>query len=847
MLKTTIAGLRARKLRVFTTSIAVLLGVAFMAGSLVLTDTIGKTFDDLFADVNAGTDAFVRGKATIQNEMGNDSRNRIESSVVDQVADVDGVAVAQGSIQGYAQIVGKNGKALGNPNQGAPTFGGNWTDNEDLNPFDLSAGRAPQAADEVVIDRASALAGKLEVGDTTTVLVKTGAEPVNVSGIVKFGELDSPGGASFVLFTDETAQRVLTSPGTYHGISVIGEDGVTQEALRDRIAAVLPDTAEVITGAQLTEENQNDIEEGLGFFNTFMVTFAGIALFVGSFIIYNTFSIIVAQRSRETALLRAIGASRRQVLGSILLEALVVGVVASVLGIVAGIGMAELLKVLLDGFGFDLPAGGMVLTSNTIVTCLLIGIGVSVVSAVFPARRAARVAPVEAMRAVAVEPSQSSRARAVIGTVLTAVGAGLIFNALFGSASNEVLWVGMGVPLTFIGVAVLGPILAKPATRLLGAPLPVMKGMPGTLARNNAVRNPKRTSATAAALMIGVGLVGFITVFASSAKASIDSLIDENFGADLVLDSGSFGFGGLPPALRDEVAARPEVGTAASLRMGVGEVEGQPGMLVAMGPGMTTMFDLDVSSGDLDALGTSGVAVSSGKAEEKGWTLGSPVKVTFAETGEQAFEVAAIYENRELAGDLVLGQAAWEENVVDQVDAQVYVLAADGVSSDALRKAVDEVAASYPTAKVQDLSEFKDAQSAQINQMLGLIYALLGLAILIAVLGIANTLALSIFERTRELGLLRAVGMTRQQLRATVRWESVLIALFGTGLGLVIGVAFGSSMVLALADEGFGAVTVPVGQLAVIAVLAALCGVAAAVLPARRAAKLDVLGAIATA
>ena len=847
MLKTTIAGLRARKLRVFTTSIAVLLGVAFMAGSLVLTDTIGRTFDQLFADVNAGTDAFVRGKAKIQNEMGDDSRNRIETVVVDQVAAVDGVAVAEGTIQGYAQIVGKDGKALGNPGQGAPTLGGNWTDNPDLNPFDLASGRAPRAADEVVLDRASALAGKLDVGDSTTVLVKTGPEPVTVVGIAKFGELDSPGGASFVLFTDETAQRVITSPGTYNGITVIAEDGVSQETLRDRIAGVLPDTAEVITGAQLTEENQSDIKEGLGFFNTFMVTFAGIALFVGSFIIYNTFSILVAQRSRETALLRAIGASRRQVLGSILLEALVVGLVASVLGIAAGLGMAQLLKALLDGFGFDLPAGGMVLTSDTILTCLLIGVGVSVVSAVFPARRAARVAPVEAMRAVAVEPSRSSRARGVAGGVLTLLGAALIFNGLFGSASNEAVWVGIGVPLTFIGVAVLGPILAKPATRFLGTPLPAIKGMPGTLARNNAVRNPKRTSATAAALMIGVGLVAFITVFATSAKNSIDALIDENFGADLVLDSGSFGFGGLPPSLRDEVDALPEVGTAASLRMGVGEVDGQPGRLVAMGPGRTTMFDLGVSAGDVDALGTDSVAVSSGKALEKGWELGSPVTVTFAETGEKSFVVGAIYENRELGGDVVLAQEAWEANVADQFDAQVYVLAADGVSTSSLRQAVDRVAASYPTAKVQNLAEFKDAQSAQINQMLGLIYALLGLAILIAVLGIANTLALSIFERTRELGLLRAVGMTRPQLRSTVRWESVLIALFGTGLGLVVGVAFGSAMVVALADDGFGEVVIPVGQLGFIALRAALCGVAAAVLPARRAARLDVLGAIAAA
>jgi putative ABC transport system permease protein len=845
VLRTTIAGLRARKLRVFTTSFAVLLGVAFMAGSLVLTDTIGKTFDELFADINAGTDAYVRGKATIANEQGDDSRSRLDTGVLEAVRRVDGVAAAEPAIQGYAQIVGKDGKAIGNPGQGAPTLGANWPAQDELNPFDLVAGRSPRADDEVVIDKMSADKGKLAVGDTTTVLVKTGAETVKVVGIAKFGELDSPGGASFVGFSEATAERVITAPGTYNGVAVVARGGTSQAELRDRIARVIPDQVEVITGAQLTEENQSDIKSGLSFFNTFMVTFAAIALFVGSFIIYNTFSIIVAQRGQETALLRAIGASRRQVLGSILLEALVVGVVASVFGIVAGLGMAQLLKALLSGFGFDLPAGGVVLTSKTVVTCLIIGIVVSVASAVLPARRASKVPPIEAMRDVVVEPSRSSHLRAAAGTVVTLIGGGLIAATLFGGGS--VAMVAAGVPLTFIGVATLGPILAKPVTRLLGAPLPAVKGMTGTLARNNAIRNPKRTSATASALMIGVGLVGFITVFATSAKASIDDTIDKNFGADLVLDSGTFNFGGLPPELHDRVAALPEVGQAVAIRMGIVEVDGSAGPMAAIDPDVESMFDLGITSGDLASLGADKVAVSESKAEEKGWKLGDVVPITFAKTGEQRFAIGAIYENRELAGDAVVALPAWEANVADQFDRQVFVLAADGVSVAKARAAIEKVAAAYPTAKVQDLSDFKEAQASQINSMLGLIYALLGLAILIAILGIANTLALSIFERTHELGLLRAVGMTRPQLRSTIRWESVLIALFGTGLGLVIGIAFGSAMVLALADEGFGSVVIPGGQLAVIALLAALCGILAAVLPARRAAKLDVLAAIATA
>jgi putative ABC transport system permease protein len=845
VLKTTLAGLRARKLRLFTTSIAVLLGVAFMAGSLVLTDTIGRTFQNLFADVNAGTDAYVRGKATIANEDGDDSRSRLPASVLADVRGVDGVAAAEPSIQGYAQIVGKDGKALGNPGQGAPTLGGNWSDNADLNPFTLVTGRAPRADDEVVIDKASADKAELAVGDATTVLVKAGAEKVRIAGIAKFGEVDSPGGASYVGFTTATAERVITAPGTYNGISIVAADGVSQSDLVSRVAKVIPSDAEAITGQKLTDENQSDIEQGLGFFNTFMITFAAIALFVGSFIIYNTFSIIVAQRSRETALLRAIGASRRQVLGSILLEALIVGLIASIFGIAGGLGMAQLLKALLSGFGFDIPSTGIVLLPRTVVVCLVIGVGVSIVAAVFPARRASKVPPIEAMRAVAVEPTESSRLRVAAGIVITGLGALLIGTALTGNGSPAI--VGLGVPLTFIGVAVLGPVIARPVTRLLGAPLPALKGMTGTLARNNAIRNPKRTSATAAALMIGVGLVGFITVFATSAKGAIDQQIDKNFGADLVLDSGMFGSGGLPPALRDEVRTLPEVKAASSIRLGIAEVDGKSGMIAAVDPTIATMFELGFQAGSIPDLGADGLAVSTQKAKEKGWKIGSKVPMTFAETGVQPFVVRAIYDNRELAGDAVVSQQAWEANVADQFDAQVFVLAADGVSGAKLRTAVEQAAAPYPTAKVQDLSEFKESQAGQINQMLGLIYALLGLAILIAVLGIANTLALSIFERTRELGLLRAVGMTRPQLRSAVRWESVLIALFGTGLGLVIGIAFGSAMVLSLADDGFGDVVIPGGQLAVIALLAALCGIAAALLPARRAAKLDVLGAIAAA
>ena len=509
----------------------------------------------------------------------------------------------------------------------------------------------------------------------------------------------------------------------------------------------------------------------------------------------------------------------------------------------AGVGMAVALKALLDALGLELPSGSLVLSMRTVIVSFVIGVGVSVASAVLPARRAARVPPVEAMRAVAIEPTQSARSRAVIGVLLAAVGGALILLGLLGDGGIRA--VGGGVVLTFLGVAVLGPILAKPATGALGAALPAVAGITGTLARNNAVRNPKRTASTASALMIGVGLVTFIAVVATSAKSQIDQMVDEAFGSDFVIDSGTFGFGGLSPELAKDISALPEVEVAGGMRAAMVEIDGKPDRAVAIDPVVIPrVFDFEVKEGDLSSLGATQVAVH--EDYRGGLAIGDTVAVEFAETGEQSFTVSVTYTAQQF-GDTIFATSAWEANVADQFDAQVFILAADGVPLDRARAAIEKVAAPYPNAKVQDLSDFKEAQAAQINQLLTLIYALLLLAILIAVLGIANTLALSMLERTRELGLLRAVGLTKAQLWSLVTWESVLIALFGAGLGIVVGVAFGSSVILSLDDDGVVALVVPFGQLAVIAGLAAISGVLAALLPAFRATKLDVLGAIATA
>ena len=846
MLRATLKDLWARKIRLFTTSAAVLLGVAFMSGTLVFTDTVGRTFDDLFEDVNAGTDAYVRAEAMVESDFGPERRPRIDDSIVTAVSRVDGVALARGDItKNGVQIVGRDGKAIGNPGMGAPTLGGVWSDDA-LNPFTLAEGTAPVREDEVVIDRKSAKEGELAVGDRATILTPDPLE-VTIVGIARFGTIDSPGGASFVGMNEAAAQRWFAAPGQFDAVGVIGDAGVSQRELRDRIAAVLPDGHEVITGEELTEESTDSVAEGVGFFRGILLSFASIALFVGSFIIYNTFGIIVAQRTRELALLRAIGASRRQVMRSVLLEAAFVGVIASLLGLAVGVGVAGLLKALLDAAGFEIPAGGIVLTGATVVTSLVVGIVVALASAYLPARKASKVPPLAAMREVAYERTTASTARILSGLVIVGLGVAALVVGLYVADDNELALVGAGAGLTFIGVTVLGPLLATPITRVLGAPLPRLRGMTGVLARENAMRNPKRTASTAAALMIGVALVGFITVFASSAMKSVNVIVDERFAADAVIEGrGAFGGSGFSPKLADELRALPEVDVVASFRFTDAIVAGSNGFLLGTSTDTVgDVYDLGVVAGAIEDVGEGAIAVNEDYAEENDLALGDTVEVQLVEGPLQPLAVRAIYTDRVIGGSYLVGLPVFDRGVPDAFDFQVLVIGKDGVPADDLLAAIDGAAEPYPTAKVDDVAGFKESQAGQFQLMINLIYGLLGLAIFIALLGIANTLALSVYERTRELGLLRAIGMTRSQVRSAVRWESVLIALLGTVLGLGVGLFFGWAMARAMRSQGFTEFSIPFGQLLVITALAAVAGVVAAIWPARRASRLDILDAIA--
>ena len=845
MLRVTLRGLLAHKLRLATTALAVMLGVAFMAGTLVLTSTIGATFDGLYADLNEGTDVQVRSAEVVQTDFG-DQRGTLDDAVLGEVATVTGVSTASPDVTGYAQFVGKDGKAIGNPNQGAPTLGFNWIEDPDLSPLNLAEGRAPAGPGEVVMDKATADGEGFVLGDQVTVLSASGSEPFTVVGITRFGQVDSPLGATLAVFDLATAQRVLGLEGRLSTISVVADDGVGEEELVGRLDAALPESVQAITGTELTSEQQTQTRDALGFFNTFLLAFALIALFVGSFIIYNTFSIIVAQRTREMALLRAIGAGRGQVLSSVMVEALVTGLLASALGVLAGLGVAVLLRNVFALAGIDIPTSGLTVEPTAVVVPLVIGVVVTLASAFFPARKASRVAPIAALRDVAIDESGRSLARAVAGALVLAGGVALVAVGLWAEVDNAVALVGLGAALTFLGVAVLGPVVARPLAGALAWPLPRVRGISGRLARENAMRNPKRTSATAAALMIGVGLVGFITIVAASASTSIRGTVDKGFLGDLVVQSNAGIGGGLPPEVATEIAALSETSVAAAVRLGPAAVDGSGTLLYAIdAASFVQIGDLEVTEGDLtdlDEVGT--IAVAGSTADDKGVGIGDTLVVTYPATGPQELRVVALYDQADILGPYATGLATFGPNNDVQLDSFVYIKLAPGVALDEGRAAVAVVSDTYPNADLQDKTEFADSIVGQIDQLLNLVYVLLLLAVVIALIGIANTLALSIFERTRELGLLRAVGMTRRQLRSAVRWESVIIAVMGTVLGLVIGAFFGWALVASLRSEGFTELTIPVGQLVVVVVLAAAAGVVAAVPPARRAARLDVLAAI---
>jgi putative ABC transport system permease protein len=843
MLSLTITSIKAKKFRFVLTSVAVMLGVAFMAGTLVLTDTLKKSFDDIAANVYRDTDAVVRSSRHVQGENDvKEVRATLDASVLDRVRHAPGVRAAEAEQVGAAVVVGHDGNLVdANPNRSVPVALA-WAATPELNPMEVVAGHAPRAANDVVIDRATERKGHFRVGETVKVLGPTGAHEYRLSGVVTYGGADNAAGAQVLAFTPETAAKVFGTPGRYQSVLVVAEPGVRTSQLLADLRSKLGPGYDVISGAEATADARNATGTSLQFVDMFLMTFAIVALVVGSFVIHNTFSITVAQRTRETALLRAIGAKRKQVTRSVVAEALFTGVFASVVGAAAGVGMASGLRWVLHAFGMEFSARGMVVQGGSLTIAIVTGVIVTVAAAYLPARRAAKVAPIEAMRDVAVEPARASMRRTVLGVLVTVGGAALIGRGLAGGDAGSI---GLGALAVFVGVSTLGPAIARPFVRVFGLPIAKARGMAGTLARENASRNPKRSASTASALMIGVGLVVMMTVFAASTKASIADSIDVAMKGDYIVQT-QFGMGGISPQVARRIDALPETRAVTSLRYGTATVAGAAKDISGFDP--ATVDETVVTklpAGAMSHLGLHDVAVHEDEAKARHVTKGDTVTLTFPETRAQRFRVAAVYGTKQPFGKYALSLQAFEKNIVSKADDAVVIANSEGVSMQQAHRAIERVLADYPTAELMDRDQFKGEVASQIDQILNLVYVLLAMALVIAFFGIANTLALSVFERTRELGLLRAVGMARAQVRSTVRIESVLVALLGTTLGTAIGLGFSWALVQALHDKGIDVFTMPGTQLAGIVGVAVVAAVVAAALPARRAARLDVLHAIA--
>jgi putative ABC transport system permease protein len=843
------SSLRAHKRRFAGTFLAVFLGVAFLAGTLVMGDTLRAGFDTMFGNATGGTDAVVRSAEAITTPGESEGvREPVDTDLVKSVEQVPGVAAAAPDIQGAGQLIGADGKPIGG--QGPPTLAGNWIDDPELNPYRLAEGRAPKRSGEVVVNRGTADRGDLKIGDTTVLRTPDPVE-VTIVGLATFGGEDGMAQVTFTGMTQSDAEKYLTAgPGEASSIQVRAGPGVGQQELVDRLTPVLPRGVEAITGQESTEENTDMISsQFLAVFTTFLLVFSGVALLVATFSIHNTFAIVVAQRTRENALLRALGASRRQVTASTLTEASVVAVTASAAGLAGGIGIAAGLQALFPAIGFPFPEGDLVVSALSMALPLAVGIVVCLGSALLPAVRAGRTAPLAALRETAVDQSGASRVRAVIGGGLAALAVAVTLTGVLVSPS---IWLaGAGSVTALAAFVVLGPVASTTAVRVIGGPLDRLRGVTGSLARRNALRSPRRTAATASALMIGVAVVSLFTVFGASLKATMDQTVSRSFAGDVAVSTPSFGAGGsgLSPRLAGAVRQLPEVDTAVGLGRGVAEVDGKGRALTVTDPlALERTFDLGKVRGSLSDLGTDGIAITEKEAEKQGLTTGDKARLTFTDGAKDTFTVRAVYGQSELAGDYVITRAAWAPHRTQDSDTLVAVSFKDGVSTGAGKAAVEKVAARYGDPEVQTRAEYAQSSAGGIDMMLTLVYALLALAVLIALLGIANTLTLAIHERTRELGLLRAVGQTRSQLRAMVRWESVLVAAFGTVGGLALGAFLGWVLVEASdgASDSTFAFAMPPVQLAVVALVGVAAGALAGLRPARRAARLDVLRAIAT-
>ena len=836
-----LSSIRASKLRHLHTAAAAALAVGLVSGTLVLSDTVDAGFERAATASPDDVDLIVRAASEFA-AVGNSlpERSSVPPSLLSTVQAVPGVQSAWGLVWGYAQLVDKEGKAIAVA--GLPTVGTSWTPNQSL-----ASGRPPTQPGEVVIDAVTARQHGFGLGDRIKVLFQGAVEEFTIRGIRLASDLIA---ATLATFDLQTAQRVLGRNDQVDAIAVQTAPGVPVETVRARLGAALPDPFEAVTNDQAAREAKESWTKALRFLTTGLLVFAAVSLLVGGFIIFNTFSILVAQRTRELGLLRSLGASRRQVMASVLAEALAVGIVASAAGVLLGYGAAHGLLALMKAFGLGVPAASVALVPRTAVAGLLAGVTVTAVAAILPARRATTVTPLAGMAAADGRPAPAHGRRLLMGAAATGTGLTILLSGLFGWAGPSRPAVGVGVLTTFAGLAVLAPLAAPSAARALGAPLVRWLGEPGRLARENAMRNPHRTATTAAALTIGLGLIGVVAILAASMKASAQQAVHETLRADFVVRPGGTSgfFAGIPPAVAERLRETPEVAVVSEVRGGQWGLDGKTQTLLAVDPAtVARVHRLDTAGIDAARrLGDGDVLVRASVARRHGWAVGDEVPMTFARSGTQRMRLAATYGSGTAVNtDYIVSLRTYEANYAQQLDAEIRLRLSAGISAVDARARIEKGLADFPGAKLMDRSEVLAASEDQVNRILVPVTGILVLSVLIALLGVANTLALSIHERTREIGLLRAIGMAGGQLRSMIRSEAMIIALLGAAVGVVVAVVFGSVLVAAMADLGLTRLVVPVGQLAAWMAVTTAAGLVAASAPARKAGKLAVLEAVA--
>ncbi len=855
MTKVALRGLLGRKLRTTLTALAIVLGVAMMSGTYVLTDTIDAAFKGIFEDSYANTDAVVSGKGADISFQGTQAETPpFPEDLLEQVRALPGVAAATGTVSDLTntKILTKEGKAVNT--EGAPSFGLGIDPTEaEFNPLKLVEGAWPENAHEVVLDVATADKQGYKVGDTVKIATIQPVEDFTITGLAQYGEVKSLGSATFAVFTIPEAQRLLDREGLLDEISVAAAEGTTPEELVAELKQALP--ADQVTVRSAAEQTDEDLEsvEFTKFIRYFLLAFAGIALFVGAFVIFNTLSITVAQRTREFATLRTIGASRRQLLTSVIIESVVIGILASILGLFLGFALAIGLKELFDASGGGLPTAGYVFATRTVVVSILIGVVVTVLAGLFPAIRATRVPPIAAVREGAELPrGRFARFSPFVAGLFLLLSLFLLGQALFKDdmdTAPRLISIGGGVLLLFIAVAMLSRWTIRPLAAVVGWPATRIGGAAGKLARGNATRNTQRTASTAAALMIGVALVTFVAVLANGFKASNRDAIESQVKADFVITAQD----GFTPFVAGAGVALADSGAASEVtpvRSGLGKVSNSDQYVTGIDPeAITQFYNFDWADGSDDsalaALGRTGAIVSKDFAEDNNLKVGSPVDMLSSDNQTAQLEVTAIYEPPPFFP--ILGAVSINKDTFDSLydrPRDQYVFAnTDGDTSAATTDAINAAVADFPDAKVQSREQWITAQDEDFNSFLMFIYVLLALAVVVSLFGMVNTLVLTVFERTREIGMLRAVGMTRRQTRRMIRHESVITALIGAALGLPLGVFLAVLVTKALSQFDVK-VAVPWGQLVFFAIVAIVVGILAAIAPARRAAKLNVLRAL---